>query len=111
MYLFERLSGEYECEIIPGVSSLMASAAALQRPLAARNDVLTIVPAPLADDVLLERFNSGDAIAIIKIAASRSRSVLVDISGLKLFSYSVKIFLYQQISLKTRSGLVNLKIS
>ena len=67
MYLFERLSSNFKCEIVPGVSSLMASAAALQRPLAARNDVLTIIPAPLPDEVLLERFNSGDAIAIIKI--------------------------------------------
>ena len=73
MYLFERLSGEFECEIVPGVSSLMASAAALQRPLAARNDVLTICPAPLDDDVLLERFNSGDAIAIIKIGRHFAR--------------------------------------
>ncbi len=73
MYLFERLSGEFECEIVPGVSSLMASAAALQRPLAARNDVLTICPAPLGDDVLLERFQSGDAIAIIKIGRHFAR--------------------------------------
>ena len=73
MYLFERLSGEFNCEIIPGVSSLMASAAALQRPLAARNDVLTILPAPLDDDILLERFKSGDAIAIIKIGRHYAR--------------------------------------
>ena len=67
MYLFERLSGSYECEIVPGVSSLMASAAMLKRPLAARNDVLTIIPAPLKDEILEERLRSGDAIAIIKI--------------------------------------------
>ncbi|MDJ0612270.1 MAG: precorrin-2 C(20)-methyltransferase [Rhizobiaceae bacterium] len=73
MYLFERLADEFECEIVPGVSSLMASAAALQRPLAARNDVLTICPAPLEDDLLLQRFNSGDAIAIIKIGRHFSR--------------------------------------
>lgn len=73
MYLFERLAGEFTCEIVPGVSSLMASAAALQRPLAARNDVLTICPAPLDDDVLLERFSSGDAIAIIKIGRHFAR--------------------------------------
>lgn len=73
MYLFERLSGDFNCEIVPGISSLMASAAALQRPLAARNDVLTITPAPLPDDVLLERFRSGDAIAIIKIGRHFAR--------------------------------------
>jgi len=83
MYLFERLSGEFECEIVPGVSSLMASAAALQRPLAARNDVLTICPAPLDDDVLLERFNSGDAIAVIKIGRHFARvRALIEKAGL-----------------------------
>ena len=73
MYLFERLAGSFECEIVPGVSSLMASAAVLQRPLAARNDILTIVPAPLSDELVLERLNSGDAIAIIKIGRHYSR--------------------------------------
>lgn len=83
MYLFERLSGEYKCEIVPGISSLMASAAALQRPLAARNDVLTITPAPLSDEVLLGRFNSGDAIAIIKIGRHFSRvRKLIEEAGL-----------------------------
>ncbi|MEZ5791085.1 MAG: SAM-dependent methyltransferase [Nitratireductor sp.] len=38
MYLFERLADDFPVEVVPGVSSLMASAAALQRPLAARND-------------------------------------------------------------------------
>ena len=98
MYLFERLSGEYECEIIPGVSSLMASAAALQRPLAARNDVLTIVPAPLADDVLLERFNSGDAIAIIKIGRhfTRVRSLIEEAGLLESAGYLERVSLGNQ---------------
>lgn len=83
MYLFERLSGEFECEIVPGVSSLMASAAALQRPLAARNDVLAICPAPLDDELLLERFKSGDAIAIIKIGRHFARvRALIEKAGL-----------------------------
>jgi len=83
MYLFERLAGDFKCEIIPGVSSLMASAAALQRPLAARNDVLTILPAPLEDQVLLARINSGDAIAIIKIGRHFERvRNLIDQAGL-----------------------------
>ncbi len=83
MYLFERLAGDFNCEIVPGISSLMASAAALQRPLAARNDVLTITPAPLPDNVLLERFKSGDAIAIIKIGRHFSRvRKLIEEAGL-----------------------------
>ena len=83
MYLFERLAGEFECEIVPGVSSLMASASALKRPLAARNDVLTILPAPLDDELFSERLNSGDAIAIIKIGRHFSRvKALIEQAGL-----------------------------
>lgn len=67
MYLFERLSDEFSVEIVPGISSLMASAAALQRPLAARNDVLTIIPGPLEDEAMLAQLQACDAAAIIKV--------------------------------------------
>ncbi len=67
MYLFERLADKYHSEIVPGVSSLMTSAAALKRPLAARNDVLTIIPAPLPDEDIEARLGLSDAIAFIKV--------------------------------------------
>lgn len=67
MYLYERLAGRYPCEIVPGVSSMMAGAAALKRPLAARNDVLSVIPAPLPDVAIAPRLNQADAVAIIKI--------------------------------------------
>lgn len=67
MYLFERLSDKYPVEIVPGISSLMASAAMLQRPLAARNDVLTIIPGPLDDVAMLAQLKACDAAAIIKV--------------------------------------------
>ena len=73
MYLFERLSGDFSCEVVPGISSLMAASAVLKQPLAARNDVLTILPAPLDDETLLDRLNSADAVAIIKIGRHFSR--------------------------------------
>ena len=67
MYLFERLSDKYPVEIVPGISSLMASAAALQRPLAARNDVLSIIPGPLDEAAMLAQLDMCDAAAIIKV--------------------------------------------
>ncbi len=67
MYLFERLAGSFPVEIVPGVSSLMAAAAALGRPLAARNDVLTVIPAPLANEEIVARLQGAQAAAIIKI--------------------------------------------
>lgn len=83
MYLFERLVGRYEVEIVPGVSSLMASAAALERPLAARNDVLSVVPAPLPDAAICKVLATSDAIAILKVGRHLERvRGLIDAAGL-----------------------------
>lgn len=83
MYLFERLAGRYDCEVVPGVSSLMASAATAARPLAARNDVLTVVPAPLKDGAILKHLESAEAIAFIKVGRHLSRlRDLIDRAGL-----------------------------
>jgi len=61
----------------------MASAAALQRPLAARNDVLTIIPAPLDDEVILSQLRDCDAAAIIKVGRHFERvRNLIEVAGL-----------------------------
>ena len=67
MYLFARLAERWPVEVVPGVSSLMACAATLGAPLAARNDVLTVLPAPLDDATLGDRVQLCDAAAIIKV--------------------------------------------
>ena len=53
--------------MVPGVSSLTACAARLGSPLAARNDTLAVLPAPLDDAVLAARLDGVDAAAIIKV--------------------------------------------
>ncbi|MUO77836.1 precorrin-2 C(20)-methyltransferase [Agrobacterium vitis] len=83
MYLFERLAHRYPTEVVPGVSSMMAAAAAYGRPLAARNDVLTVLPGPLEDDVLRSRIESASAVAIIKLGRHFPRiRALIDAMGL-----------------------------
>ena len=67
MYLFGRMAERYPVEVVPGVSSLTACAAVLGAPLAARNDVLTVVPAPLDEAVLRRRLAASEAVAIIKV--------------------------------------------
>ena len=67
MYLFERLSRRFPCEIVPGVTSLTACAARLARPLTARNDVLTVIPGPLPDEEIAARIEAAGAIAIMKV--------------------------------------------
>ena len=67
MYLLARLSGEARINIVPGVSSLTAAAAAIGRPLAARNEMLKVLPAPLPDETLRTELLSTPAAAIIKV--------------------------------------------
>jgi precorrin-2/cobalt-factor-2 C20-methyltransferase len=67
MYLFGRLAERFPVEVVPGVSSLTASAAALGAPLAARNDCLAVLPAPLPEPDLTTRLDACDAAAIIKL--------------------------------------------
>ena len=67
MYLHDRLKGEFDVEIISGVSSLVACAGRLSQPLAARNDTLTILPGPMSDDDLERRLSLGGSFAIIKV--------------------------------------------
>jgi precorrin-2/cobalt-factor-2 C20-methyltransferase len=83
MYLYGRLAGDYPVEVIPGVSSLTACAAALGTPLSAKNDVLTVIPGPLDSDTMKQRLTDADAVAIIKVGRhfDRIRNV-IDALGL-----------------------------
>lgn len=80
MYLFARMAEEHTVEVIPGVSSPMACAAVLGAPLAAQNDILTILPAPLGTELLRQRLAATDAAAIIKLGRHlpRIRGLLDD---------------------------------
>lgn len=67
MYLFQRLAGRFAVRVVPGVSSLTACAAQAGWPLASRDDVLSVIPAPLAEADLARRLENCDAAAIVKV--------------------------------------------
>jgi precorrin-2/cobalt-factor-2 C20-methyltransferase len=67
MYVFTRLSEEYETEVVPGVSSLMACPVALGVPFTYYNDILTVLPAPLPAEELISQLLTTDAAAIMKL--------------------------------------------
>lgn len=80
MYLLTRLADQVAVEVVPGVTSLTATAAAIARPLAARNDVLKVLPAPLDNDRLRAELNGAEAVAIIKVGRhfDRLRHLLIE---------------------------------
>jgi precorrin-2/cobalt-factor-2 C20-methyltransferase len=67
MYLFGRMAERFPVQVVPGVSSLMACAATSGAALASRNDVLTVIPAPLPPDRLRDLLARTDAAAIMKL--------------------------------------------
>ena len=67
IYLFGRLAGRYRTEIVPGVCSLTACAAALGAPLTAGHDTLAVIPGPLSAEDMRERLRAADAAAFVKV--------------------------------------------
>ena len=67
MYLFARLSAEYEVEVVPGVTSITTCAARAGMPLAARNERLAILPGPLPEAELRARIEGAESVAIMKV--------------------------------------------
>jgi len=77
MYLLERLP-KAKIAVIPGITSLTATASAIGRPLAARNETLKVLPAPLDSEKLALELNQTQSAAIIKVGRhfERVREVL-----------------------------------
>ena len=73
MYLLVRLKESYPVEIVPGVTSLSACAAAQARPLVARSDVLSVLPGTMDDDALTVAIEAADAVAIMKVGRHMPR--------------------------------------
>lgn len=67
MYLFGRLAERFTVQVVPGVSSLTACAAASGAPLAARNDELLVIPASAPARTLTIKLSETDAAAILKL--------------------------------------------
>jgi precorrin-2 C20-methyltransferase/precorrin-3B C17-methyltransferase len=68
MHMHKRIAGRFATEIVPGVTSVSAAAAALAMPLVEGDDVLTVLPGTLPPDVLADRLRQTDAAAIMKVS-------------------------------------------
>jgi precorrin-2/cobalt-factor-2 C20-methyltransferase len=71
--VFTRLAGRYQIEIVPGVSSLTACAAAAAIPLVSRDDALAVIPATLDEDQIAARIAASDSVAIVKLGRHISK--------------------------------------
>ncbi len=73
MYLLARLRPHFRVEIIPGVTSMTACAAAHNHALTARNDSLIVVPATLDEDLFAQKLDSAEAVVIMKIGRNMKK--------------------------------------
>ncbi|GCL55478.1 precorrin-2 methyltransferase [Microcystis aeruginosa NIES-3806] len=89
MYIFNRLCDRFSIEVVPGISSVMASAAMLGVPITYRNDVFSIMPATLKAEILRDRLAFIDAAAIIKLGRhfAKVRDILEELGLLERALY------------------------
>ena len=90
MYLFARLSGEFDVQVVPGVTSITACAAVAGMPLAARNERVTVLPGPLSADELRVRIEGAESVAIMKVGRHLGK-VRGVIDGLGLLDRAVYV--------------------
>ena len=83
--LFERLGERYPTEVVPGVASFTAAAAAARAPLVGGTQTLMVLPATLPRDVLAAHLARGDAAAILKLGRhlAKVREVLAELGLLE----------------------------
>ena len=90
MYLYARLSGRFEVDVVPGVTSITTCAARAGMPLAARNERLTVLPGPLPEDELRARIEGAESVAIMKVGRHLPKIRAV-IDGLGLTAQAVYV--------------------
>jgi precorrin-2/cobalt-factor-2 C20-methyltransferase len=88
--LFERLGDRYPTEVVPGVASFTAAAAAAGTPLVGRSQTLVVLPATLASDALAAHLARNDGVVILKLGRhlAKVREVL---SGLGLLQRAIYV--------------------
>jgi precorrin-2 C20-methyltransferase / precorrin-3B C17-methyltransferase len=70
MHMHKRIGGRFRTEVVPGITSVSAAAAALAMPLVEGDDVLTVLPGTLGREELARRLSGTGAAAIMKISRS-----------------------------------------
>jgi precorrin-2/cobalt-factor-2 C20-methyltransferase len=104
MYTFNRLSHRFSTEVVPGVSSVMASAGMLGSPLTYRNDVFMAIMGTLPAEVIADRLRGADAAVIMKLGRNFAKVVAV-LKEVGLFDRA----LYIERATTTRQNIVSIQ--
>jgi precorrin-2/cobalt-factor-2 C20-methyltransferase len=96
--LLKRLAQTYPTEIVPGITSISAAAAAAQKPLVMRGDTLAAMPATLPKEALRARLAQTNAAAILKVGRhlDKVRQVLDELDLLDRAIYVERVSTAEQ---------------
>ena len=72
-YIYERLMGKFECEVIPGITSLSAASAVSKKSFSYLSDRVAIVSAKNNDAQIKNALHTFDSVAILKAGRERKR--------------------------------------
>ncbi|MEF3367725.1 precorrin-2 C(20)-methyltransferase [Methylocystis sp. 9N] len=70
MHMFARLDARFRIEICAGVSGMSGCFAAARQPMAWGDDILTVLPATLDEDILAQRLAATDAAVVMKLGGN-----------------------------------------
>jgi len=73
MYLYDRLTGRHPIEVVPGVTGMSGCWARAGAPMTHGDDVLSVLPGTLDEDVLVERLLGCDAAVIMKVGSNLAK--------------------------------------
>jgi precorrin-2/cobalt-factor-2 C20-methyltransferase len=87
--LFERLGERYPTEVVPGVTSFTAAAAAARTPLVGRTETLVVLPATLPRKELSAHLGRAEAAAILKLGRhfAKVREIITELGLLERAIY------------------------
>ena len=67
-HILGRLHSQYPVEVVPGVSSVMAAAAAAEQPLAFGTEGFSVLPATMPEEYLATKLKAAEAAVIMKLS-------------------------------------------
>ncbi|MDI2112610.1 precorrin-2 C(20)-methyltransferase [Commensalibacter nepenthis] len=73
MYILERLQSNYETQIVPGITAMSGCWSNVQLPIVKYEQTLTILPATLPLEALIEKLRSCNAVVIMKMGRNLSK--------------------------------------
>lgn len=108
-YLLERLQGDYATQVVPGISSVNASASALQLPLTMLKESFAVISGRHTDEHIRQTLENHDSVVIMKAGRSRPRIIqaLSDTGRLLEANYLENIGRVDEVILKDISGLAS----